>query len=218
MPTRNRRRRWDPRLLIGVAIVLASTAGMVGLVLSLERTTVAWAAPHDLVAGDVIRLGDLQPRPVRLDLVEGAYLVGDLDDELRLVALRPVGVGELVPVGALGTTDAIDTAVVVVPVDGPLASGLVAGATADVWAAAPDGATGFAAPVVIAPAATIGRVSAESGLVGGTAVSVELVVPRDRVARVLQALADGAAIALVPSLPGVDHTTTPATGEPATGP
>ena len=110
------RRRIDPRLLIGILVIVASVIGAVSLVMALDRTATAWAAPHDLIAGDVIRLGDLQPRPVRLDLVEGAYLIGDLDADAQLVVLRTVGGGELVPLGAVGDVAAIETAVIVVPV------------------------------------------------------------------------------------------------------
>lgn len=195
------RRRLDLRLPIGILVIAASVASAVGLVLALDRTATAWAAPHDLVAGDVIRLGDLQPRPVRLDLVEGSYLVGDLDPDAQVAVLRTVGVGELVPVGAVGNLTAITTAVVVVPVAGALPSGLHPGASADVWSAAPDGTSGTEPPVVLVAAAVVGRVVEEAGIVGG-GVSVELVVPRDRVARVLEALAAGALISLVPALPG----------------
>lgn len=198
------RARLDARLVAGVAIVLASVVGVVALVLALDRTTTAWAAPQDLVAGDVVRLGDLQPRPVRLDLAEGAYLVGDQDPDQELVVLRPIGAGELVPAAALADVSALDSAVVVVPVDGPLASGLVAGASVDVWAAAPDDGNGFAAPAVLVPGAEIGRVVEEGSLIGGAGLAVEVVVPQDRVARVLEALADGASISLVPALPRGD--------------
>jgi len=195
------RRRIDLRLPIGILVIAASVIAAVGLVLALDRTATAWAAPHDLVAGDVVRLGDLQPRPVRLDLVEAAYLVGALDPDAQLVVLRPVGVGELVPVAAVGDVASISTAVVMVPVAAPLPTGLHPGASADVWSAAPDVASGFAPPVVLVPAAVVGRVVDDAGLVAGSGVSVEIVVPRDRVARVLEALADGAVISLVPAVP-----------------
>jgi hypothetical protein len=199
--TEPRRRSLDLRLPIGIAVILASVAAAVALVASLDRTATAWAAPHDLVAGDVIRLADLQPRPVRLDLVESAYLVGPLDGNAELVVLRSIGVGELVPTDAVGDVSSIDSAVVVVPIGGPLASGLVPGSSADLWAAAPDGTTGFDPPVILVPTAVVGRVVEESGIVAGAAVAVEVVVPRNRVAIVLEALADGAAISLVPALP-----------------
>lgn len=203
MGTRSPKRRFDLRLPIGIALVVGSVVGVVTLVVSLDRTTTAWAAPHDLVAGDVVSLGDLQPRPVRLDLVEGAYLVGELDPESALVVLRPIGAGELVPLGAVGDVATIDSAVVVVPIDGPLASGLLPGASADVWAAAPTEGGGYAAPVVIATGAQVGRVIEASGLVATGGIAVEVVVPRNRVARLLEAIADGAAISLVPALPAV---------------
>lgn len=194
----------DVRLPIGIVVILASVAAAVGLVAALDRTATAWAAPHDLVVGDVVRLADLHPRPVRLDLVEGSYLVGSLDPDAEIVVLRSVGVGELIPLSAVGDVTTIETAVVVVPIDGPLASGLVPGSTADLWAARPEqggGATGSGPPVVLVPAAVVGRVVEDAGIVAGTAIAVEVVVPRDRVATVLDALAAGAAIALVPALP-----------------
>jgi len=195
-------RRWlEPRLLLGIALITASVVGMAGLVLAIDRTATAWSSPSDLVPGDVVRLGDLEPRPVRLDLVEGAYLVGDLDPELEAVVLRSVGAGELIPTAAIGDAAALATAVVVVPIDGPIASGIAPGATADVWAAAPEATSGFASPAIIVTGAVIGRVVQEHGIVASGSVAVELVVPRSRVARVLEALADGAAVSIVPAVP-----------------
>ena len=197
------RRPVDIRLPIGIVVILASIAAAVGLVAALDRTETAWAAPHDLVVGDVVRLADLHPRPVRLDLVEGAYLVGSLDPDAEIVVLRSVGVGELIPLSAVGDVASIETAVVVVPIDGPLASGLVPGSSADLWAARPEqgGGTASGPPVVLVPAAVVGRVVEDAGIVAGAAIAVEVVVPRDRVAAVLDALAAGGAIALVPALP-----------------
>ena len=199
--TESKRRSFDPRLPIGIVVILTSIAAAVGLVIALDRSATAWAAPHDLVVGDVVRFGDLQPRPVRLDLVEGAYLVGALDQDAEFVVARTVGVGELVPISAVGEPASIDTAVVVVAIGGPIASGLTAGSSADLWAAPSDGATGFGPPVVLVSAAVVGRVDTEAGIVAGSTVAIEVVIPRERVARVLEALANGAAISLVPAVP-----------------
>jgi hypothetical protein len=76
-----------------------------------------------------------------------------------------------------------------------------AGATVDVWASPADAETrGFGAPLVLVSDAVVVRVVEDEGLVssrGGGAV--EVLVPRSRVARVLQAQAAGDALAVVPA-------------------
>jgi hypothetical protein len=88
----------------------------------------------------------------------------------------------------------------VVPIEGQLARDLGPGSIVDVWAAAAVGTGTFAAPTVLVSSATVVRVITPDGLVGtARGSSVELLVPRSTTARVLEAVANAAAIALVPS-------------------
>jgi hypothetical protein len=76
------------------------------------------------------------------------------------------------------------------------------GSLVDVWGVAvlDQGQTGT--PVVLASEATVVRVLAEESLISGTAgaaSTIEVLVPRSRVARLLQAIASDDALAVVPA-------------------
>jgi len=74
-----------------------------------------------------------------------------------------------------------------------------AGSVVDGWAAR-EGAPGLCGPPsVLVPSATVVQVIESDGIIAGSsAVSVELLVPRNRTARMLEALANADALSLVP--------------------
>jgi hypothetical protein len=71
----------------------------------------------------------------------------------------------------------------------------------DVWGTASLEQGEFGTPVVLASQATVVRVLEEETLIAGAsgASMVEVLVPRTRVARLLQAIANGDALAVVPA-------------------
>lgn len=200
--------RWfDPRLTVGIALVVASVAGVAILVTSVDRTVTVYAAGSTLAPGDVVTAEDLLATQVRPGAVTERYLdPGDLPGE-GVVVTRTVGKGELVPSAAVGDHASDRWASVVLATSGDLPRSVAEGATVDVWAvrSAPQGVATAAeqeatAPAVIATEATVIAVKNEDSMVAGRAVvAVELVVPRERVARILQSKAAGDFISLVPT-------------------
>jgi hypothetical protein len=187
------RRFWfDPRFAVGLALIVASIAGVVLIVGAADSS-------------------DLVETSVRLDGAERLYLVPDDLDAHGLVVTRPVAEGELVPASAVGSPDGERQTSVVLGVQGALAASVAPGSLVDVWSARAIGSGQFEAPAVVVPGATVVRLVEDSGLVvddeprvlDDSAASVEVLVPRDRVARVLEALANDDAVSVVPaSLPG----------------
>ncbi|TXK16302.1 hypothetical protein [Homoserinibacter sp. GY 40078] len=198
--TRARRRIADPRLILGLLLVGASTAGVVGLVTSLDDREAVYVAAHALVPGERVRVEDLRERPVAVGQAGERYLTPGSLPEGGAVVLRPVEPGEFVPRSALGDPSGIDTTAVVLEVADPLASQIREARTVEVWASrASHGGDSVGEPVVIVPEAVVMRVRDGTGLVStSSGVWVEVLVPHDRVARVLQARADGELLALVP--------------------
>ena len=88
-------------------------------------------------------------------------------------------------------------------VSNQLAASIEPGTLVDVWAARESVDGDFAGPIVIVPAAVVVRVIEGDGImVDAAAATVEVLVPRTRIARVLEALANADALSLVPvSLP-----------------
>jgi len=198
--TSGRRRAVDVRLLIGLALVAVSVAGVIGLVRTVDARTTVYAAASTLSPGDRIERGDLVEREVSLDGADGLYLrAGELPAG-GLVVVQPVRDGELLPRAAVGDVSGVHSTVLVVELAGPPSSAVRAGAVVDVWAspATADG-RGFGAPVVLVPDAVVVRVVQDDGLVSSGAGAVEVLVPRGRVARLLQAQAAGDALAVVPA-------------------
>lgn len=198
---RRRRAAPDPRLVIGLVLVAASVAGVVGIVAASDARTTVLAASGALLPGDRIVRADLVERSVTLDGAETHYLRADEVPADGLVIVHAVRAGELLPRAAVGDAAGIRATAVVLQLASPASTAVRAGAAVDVWASpvALEG-RGYGAPTVLVPGAIVVRVVADEGLIsGGRGAVVEVLVPRDRIARVLQSQAAGDALAIVPA-------------------
>jgi Flagellar basal body P-ring biosynthesis protein len=192
--------RVDPRLPIGLALVLASVAGVYALVTSAQTSTEVYAARSTLAAGDVVHTEDLVTTHVRLGTAASRYLALDDLPEDGLVILRTVAEGELVPSSAVGGSREAELTSVVVTARGPLASSIGTGSAVDVWAADQTAHDTYGPPAVLVGNATVVRVDHDDALVGDrSTVSIEVRVPTAKTAAVLQAVGGGAAISVVPA-------------------
>lgn len=200
MTSKRRPIAFDPRLVIGLALVVASVAGVVAVVTAADETTEVLSAAEALAPGDRIGPDELVIVEVRLDVAAGHYLApGDVPEE-GLVASRVVGEGELVPVDAVGSAVGLRLASLVLDVGGELAASVRPGALVDIWAAREREGGGFGPPTVIASGATVVRlVESDSIVSGGGTTAVEVLVPASRIARVLEATANSDAVSIVPA-------------------
>ena len=204
--TPRRRFALDLRLVIGLLLVAASVAAVTMLVGAADRRITVYAAADSLAPGDRVEAEDLVERSVALDGAEGLYLrVGAVPAEGMIVA-QPVAAGQLVPLSAAGSVDGERATSLVLQLAGPVSTVVETGTLVDVWGVAVgDGQPGESTtgtPVVLVSQATVVRVLEDETLIagaGGAASTVEVLVPRSRVARLLQAIAHGDALAVVPS-------------------
>lgn len=196
------RRRFavDPRLIIGMALVAASVAGVFFVVSSADESVQVYAARDTLTPGDRVGPDDLVTRSVRLEEVGGLYLLpGDLPSG-GFVVTRAVVEGELVPASAVGSVDGLLFTSVVLDVAGELAASIGSGSTVDVWAAQEVSNAVYGPPVVIvADAGVVRLVESDSIVGGGRTTAVEVLVPKAKVARVLEAIANQDAVSIVPA-------------------
>ncbi len=201
-PTPRRRFALDLRLVLGLLLVAASVAAVTLLVGAADTRVVVYAADDALAPGDRIDADDLVERSVALDGAEELYLrVGAVPDEGFVVA-QPVAAGQLVPVAAAGSVDGQRATSLVLQLAGPVSTVVETGTLVDVWGVTLLDGNETGTPVVLASQATVVRVLEDDTLVAGTAAAastVEVLVPRSRVARLLQAIARGDALAVVPS-------------------
>ncbi|MEJ5866137.1 hypothetical protein WDV85_00110 [Pseudokineococcus sp. 5B2Z-1] len=199
----------DPRLVVGVLLVLAAVVAGARLVASADRTVPVFAAAEALTPGERVGADQLQVVRLRLDGGGGAaaYLSAARPPEGELVALRGVGAGELVPAAALGDPGVLDVRPVGVPVEGALPADLVPGALVDVWVTAVDlGSPGaLLEPRRVVVAAPVSEVDAGPGALGSAATTtVQVLVGTDELPDVLAALAADAEVQLVLSPGGGD--------------
>lgn len=194
---------FDPRFAIGLALVVISVLGVMGIVASADSSVQVFAARAALVPGDRINTGDLLVKSVRLGDLDAKYLVAADVPTGGLLVTRAVSAGELVPASAVGNRAGARVASVVVAVQGSLPKSVAAGAVIDVWSASRAEDRSYGPPAVLASSVMVVRVIAPDGMVSAqNGDSVEVLVPRDKIARVLQAIANEDAISLVPvSLP-----------------
>jgi len=191
----------EPRFLLGLLLVVVAVVGVAGLVTAADHSCEAFAARHVVAAGDPLEPSDLRAVRVRLGSASAAYLTSA--PRRGTVVTRTIGRGELLPLGALATAASRSETSVVVAAAGALPAAIDVGATVDVWAAAANtdgvGAAKFDAPEVLIPGATVVRVEHDSGLGAGGGAGVEVRVPTSSAAALLAAIANGAAITLLPA-------------------
>ncbi|HET8868478.1 MAG TPA: hypothetical protein VFM87_09135 [Agrococcus sp.] len=191
------RRTWmDPRLVIGVALVLVSLAGVWLVVQQSARTETAWAATRTLLPGDTVAAGDVQQIEVRLPQSQDRYLDASADP-VGMVVASTVGEGEVLPLRALGSAASVDRSAVVIDVEGALPRSVRTGSLVDVWTAAPND-DGYDAPAVLIDDAIVVGVVEDEGILASAAQQLELLVPTDETSRLLEAMSNEHVLSVVP--------------------
>ncbi|MEA5453104.1 SAF domain-containing protein [Sinomonas sp. JGH33] len=187
----------DPRLFVGVLLVLASVAGVVALVRAADTSTAVVVAKEDIAVGQPISAEQLETVDVRLGGVEGRYIVSGAPTDGK-VAIQRIAKGDLVPASSLGSPDALGRKPVAITVVEALPTEAVPGARVDVWIAAPDGRNGFSEPKLVVAAAEIAHVAMAQAAFGGTRETVVQVLVDDvRLPQLLAAQANKAKVSVV---------------------
>ena len=193
-----RRRSWvDPRLVVGLILVAASIAGMTFLMHLTDQRVPFYTAAHTLTPGDLVTADALGSEPMRLGDERARYFTtADAFPEGARVT-RVIAAGELVPRSALSAGASDEVSSVVIPVSGALPRAIEPGTQVEVWAARQIEHLNFEPPTVITPA-TVAVVTPPSAVAVGAGITVEVRVPRELVANVLESLAHKDSISLVP--------------------
>lgn len=193
--TRVRGPRWrDPRLLVGVLLVLVSVAVGARLLASGDATTRVWVAARDLDIGRVLTADDLERADVRL-LDSTDHYVSGSSRPVGYVLTRAVGDGELLPRAALvAPGKAAEHRLVTVPVHrGHLPPGLRGGERVDVFGTPEAKGTQTVEPRLVVSGAVVSKVDDRRGGLGagGTEVGVVLAVAPEAVDEVIGAIHAG---------------------------
>jgi hypothetical protein len=188
----------DPRLLVGVGLILASITGVWFVVEAADRSHPVFVATSTLSVGDTLAEDDLAVAHVRLDAADPHYLASIPAG--GLVVTRTVFEGELVPLTAVKAGARVQVRAVVVESATRLPGSIATGSLVDVWAAEQQDDGSYAPPVVVVAGASVVDVLEQQGLVAsGATDTVEVLVPTGSVAVLLAALAGESAISIVPA-------------------
>jgi hypothetical protein len=188
----------DPRLLLGILLVLASVAGVVSLVGAADQTTEVYAAKGPIAVGEKLTGDNVNRVKVRLGDVESRYVTAESGLPEGLVALQRIGPDQLVPKESLGKADALNRKPVAITVDEALPEQAAAGSRVDAWVAMPDARNGFGEPKLLLPGAEIAEVTPGSTTLGSSRSTVVLVLVTDeQMPKLLGAQANKAKISVV---------------------
>lgn len=196
---RQPRARWrDPRLAIGVALVVMSAVIGARVVGAADDTVPVLVAATSIGRGQELTAGMVEIRDVRIDDVS-LYLTGQVGS--GYVVTREVRRGELIPSSAISKATDLRTNQVVryVPVALPTAElpdGLVPGSAVDVWTTAEGAARAQRLAANVQVSAVAGGSSGALGVEGSSATVTLAVVagPKQHaqlVSRLVAAARDG---------------------------
>lgn len=191
---RLRRPGWkDPRLLVGIALVLMSVVAVSGLLRGADRTTPYYAAKSTLVPGQILSKDDVFVTRARLD--QGNYIAADSSPWGQVVT-RVIGKGELLPASSLADAAQQRTRSVAVQTTLPLSAAIDRGSVVDVYVT--DTQVDAPRTEVVASALVVESVDRESGSFGsGQGETVYVLVPQDQIESFLTALASDGEISVV---------------------
>lgn len=207
--SKRRRSFWfDPRFAIGLVLVVVSVLGVDALVNAANASVDVLAARSTFTPGERVHASDLVPTSVRVSRTAGLYLQASDVPSAGLIVTRSVAAGELVPHTAVGSRVGQFLTSVVVTVDSALAASISPGSRVDLWSAEPASATdadgasvapgSYAAPTVLVSSAIVVRLVDPKTLVASDGSSVELLMPKSDTATVLDAIANGAVLSVLP--------------------
>jgi hypothetical protein len=148
----------DPRLWVGILLVVVSVVGGARVLASADDSVTVWAAARDLGPGDTVTVDDLEVR--RVSFGESAdldrYFSADAAPPEELQVIRGVGAGELLPRGAVGPVGAARLLQLPVAVDAELVPPSVgAGSVVDLYVLPSGGGRCAARCLPVLKAATV---------------------------------------------------------------
>lgn len=203
---RLRRPRWrDPRLLIGIVLVLVSVLAGMLVISRLAATTTVLVARSDVVLGDELDPGDFSAVQLRLGEQTGRYASSPEQIPEGAVATETVRAGELLPLAVIGQGEGVQLRPVVVEVDEAVAASVAPGARVELWSTPADPGDAERSPASRLVEGGVVRSVDEGSSLGMRSKSVEVLVPAEDLPAVLEALAadDRVDVIAVPGARGV---------------
>lgn len=198
----------DPRLLVGVLLVVTSTVLGAVVVQRADDRVPVYAARAHVSPGEQLTSEDLAVVQVQLGEQATHYLAADRALPAGTFALRDLAAGELVPAAGVGPAAMVEVQQLSLLVDATSAGALERGSVVDVYVNRPAegdgvGRAGYVGPERVLERVSVVRVAAEDSVLGGAdqTRAVRVMVPRESVRDLVADVDVGARITLVP-VPG----------------
>ncbi|WP_149084950.1 MULTISPECIES: SAF domain-containing protein [Microbacterium] len=194
----SRRLRGDLRFVVGIALVVASIAGVWYVVTASDQASPVLQARRTIARGEILSPADFQAVDVSLGPVAEDYL-GPAQLEAGQIAARTLTKGELVPRAAATAAEDGTTTTVVVESSVGIPEDVETGTEVEIWQAPlrEDGRT-YDDPRILVGDVVVRAVLEPEGLLADGAAELEIVIERSDVPAVLAAVTGGAALSVVP--------------------
>ena len=191
----------DVRWVIGLLLLVGGVLGTVKVIASFDETRTAWVPVRTLVPGQTIEPNDVRAVRVRLDSSEQRYLLGTTPPSG--VLQRAVGAGELLARSSVGPASSLALRTVTVQLEAGNSSAIRDGSTVEMWVARKvqdAGTDRYDKPVKTTDRAVVAQVGNPAGgvVTVNNGQPVQLLVPSERLADVIDAVNSKARITLVP--------------------
>lgn len=179
-----RAKKKDPRLLIGIALMIASMLAGALAFSAASATTAVVAVTRDIAAGEVISTADLKVVEVNVGDAHGVYVSRAVDVPQGALAESSLSAGQLLPKGAVGQPNDSALRPVSIAIDQQLSTTLAQGDVVEVWRTKADNPKDTAAIVDRAVVRTL----EQGGGLGMQETRVEVLVPASAVPKILEAM------------------------------
>lgn len=202
---RLKRPSWkDPRLWIGILLVLVSVSAVVLLLGAAERTVDAYVSTEDIAVGQRVNINSLSRVKVRLNELQGSYYLSADQFPSEGVAIQVIRKGQLIAKSSVAKADSLNRKPVAVTLEQKLPETAQRGDRVDIWVAEADAKTGaISLPKLILPSAEIAALDrAKPGLMPNPQDVVYVLVDDSHLPALLQALAQKSKISVVLDLAG----------------
>ena len=184
------------KLLLAMLLVLVSLFAVVYVIQANNTTEQYLVATADLPAGSTFE--ESQTSTISVNLAESNQMYlrsGELPKGSYL--LGPVRAGQLIARSMLASSIIDSRVPVVVQSDMDLPTGLVGGASVDLWVTPIDSENNFGEPFGLVLGAEVAKVLEKNTMFADAKPGVELWVPTEAVGPILQAQAAGSSISLI---------------------
>lgn len=194
----------DPRLIVGIILVLLSVTGVVALLQSADSRQGYWAAAIDIVPGTKVSAADFQVVQASLSESSGYYLSAEHQLPDEFLVSSTILQGEFLAQRQVIEADPDGRQQTAVRVSEDMPASVTTGSRADLWVALADAdGRGFEEPTkMITNAEVVGMDDNSSAFAAADTTTVYLMLSQEVLPAVLDAQANGAKIALVPATTG----------------